>query len=220
MSSGKQCGPYISESHTDVQVSTPYTVFWNLKLQPCTRPPALGSPADTRLSSLPAPAAPDGASFFPMLNSFPSGSSVRKGHKPICSLRTQGFLPGEKVLREGRARKLSALRPTTPNSAGKSYYHACFLRGKAGDQKTRDSGGLNLRLDQENGHPSLFLCDRLHFRTHVLHEVELGLTPKCILHVLCYQSRPAQYLWASARPFLSSPHTLHSSQSFGLQYSL
>lgn len=46
------------------------------------------------------------------------------------------------------------------------------------------------------------------FSCQMLHEVELGLTPKCILHGQCYQSSPVQHLWAPAMPFLSLPHTL------------
>lgn len=75
------------------------------------------------------------ALFFSVLKNygidFKSGSSAGRGSK----LRTQDFLPDEKVLREDRERKLSTLPLRTPHFAGKSHYHLRFLPGEAEDQK-------------------------------------------------------------------------------------
>lgn len=67
-----------------------------------------------------------------------------------------------------------------------------FCLGRLRIRKTKTSGALKLRPDQQNEHVSLFFCDGLHFELKVLHKVEPGLTPKCVLSVLCYQSSPVQ----------------------------
>lgn len=93
------------------------------------------------------------ALFFSVLKNygidFKSGSSAGRGSK----LRTQDFLPDEKVLREDRERKLSTPCPSEPHTLLESHITIyVFCLGRLRIRKTKTSRVLKLKLDQQNEH--------------------------------------------------------------------
>lgn len=105
-----------------------------------------------------------------------------------------------KVLREGWESKLSAPPPTTLNSAGSRISMCTFCEGVRGD--------LTLRLTSRTITHHCFSGTGFTLG-QMSHEVELGLTPKCILRVLCYRQSSATYLHLRHLLSLSCP-TAHS----------